>query len=384
MQHLKGWTSKLPQQGTNIFSKMSALAQEHQAINLAQGFPDFEIDPKLIDLTSLAMCQQANQYAPMPGLPLLRERIAEKYQQFYLTTVDPESEITITNGATQAIFTTIATIIKPGDEVIIFEPAYDCYRPTVELFGGTVVPIILYAPDFGIDWQQVAAHATDRTRMIIINNPGNPSCTAWTTDDLLLLQNIAVRHQLFVLSDEVYEHLIYDAKKHQSALLFDALRACSFVIASFGKLLHCTGWKLGYVIAPKELTTEFRKVHQQNVFSVNTPMQHAIAGYLDKPDYYAELSAFMQTKRDRVVDGLASSRFQIIPSAATYFLLLNYKEISNIAEMNFALELIKKHGVALIPIAPFYHTSTEQQMLRLCFAKKDNTLDRALQLLNKV
>ena len=384
IQQAKGWSSKLPQQGTNIFSQMTSLAHQHKAINLAQGFPDFEIDSKLIDLVSLAMRQQANQYAPMPGLPLLRERIADKYQQFYQVNVDPENEITITHGATQAIFSTIATIIRPGDEVIIFEPAYDCYRPTVELFGGKVVPVVLHAPDFDVNWQHVAALVTDRTRMIIINNPGNPSCTAWTSDDLMQLQSIVATHELFVLSDEVYEHLIYDARKHQSALKFNDLRAHSFVVASFGKLLHCTGWKLGYVIAPSALTAEFRKVHQQNVFCVNTPMQHAIAGYLDNPAYYHEFSLFMQAKRDRVIDGLSSSRFRIIPSAATYFLLLDYQEISDKKEMNFALELIEQHGVALIPVAPFYHDAKEQQLLRLCFAKKDDTLDRALQLLHTI
>ncbi|MCL7989345.1 methionine aminotransferase [Sphingobacterium sp. lm-10] len=377
-------TSKLPNTGNSIFSKMTALAQQYQAINLAQGFPDFPVDPKLLDLVSSAMHQQANQYAPMPGLPLLRERIAEKYQSFYHVNVDPESEITITNGATQAIFTTIATIIHAGDEVIIFEPAYDCYRPTIELFGGKVIAIPLVAPEFTVDWQQVAEQVTDRTRMVIINNPGNPSCTVWTKEDLLQLQKIITRHELIVLSDEVYEHIIYDERQHQSALLFDELRARSFVIASFGKLLHCTGWKLGYVVAPKELTAEFRKIHQQNVFSVNTPMQHAIAAYLDNPEYYHELSTFMQGKRDRVINGLASSAFRITPSAGTYFLLLDYKNISHKTEMDFAMQLIEQHGVALIPIAPFYHHATEQHTLRLCFAKKEETLDRAIQLLNKV
>lgn len=383
-QQQKEWISKLPQQGTNIFSQMTSLAQKHQAINLAQGFPDYPVDSKLLDLVSSAMHQQANQYAPMPGIPLLRQRIAEKYQSFYNIHVDPESEITITNGATQGIFTTIATIIHPGDEVIIFEPAYDCYRPTVELFGGKVIAVQLSAPDFSIDWQQVADLVSDRTRMIIINNPGNPSCVAWTTDDLLQLQTIVVRNGLFVLSDEVYEHLIYDEKQHQSAVLFSDLRAHSFVVASFGKLLHCTGWKLGYVIAPLALTAEFRKIHQQNVFSVNTPMQHAIAKYLDNPDYYQELSQFMQKKRDVVMEGLASSRFEIVPSSGTYFLLLNYSAISNQSEMDFALHLIEKYGVALIPLAPFYNNGMEQQTLRLCFAKKDETLERAIQILNTI
>ncbi len=383
-QHINEWNSKLPQQGVNIFSKMSALAQKHQAINLAQGFPDFPVDPKLVDLVTSAMHHQANQYAPMPGLSLLRERIAEKYRSFYQINIDPEKEITITNGATQAIFTTIATLIHPGDEVIIFEPAYDCYRPTVELFGGKVVEIALAAPHFAVDWHEVADCVTDRTRLIIINNPGNPSCTVWTKEDLLQLQQIVVQHELFVLSDEVYEHLIYDEKQHQSAVLFEDLRAHSFVIASFGKLLHCTGWKLGYTIAPATLTAEFRKVHQQNVFSVNTPMQHAIAKYLDNPDYYQELSQFMQKKRDVVIEGLASSRFEIVPSSGTYFLLLNYSAISNQSEMDFALHLIEKYGIALIPLAPFYQNAKEQQTLRLCFAKKEETLLRAIQILNTV
>ncbi len=378
------WISKLPNTGGSIFSEMSALAQKHQAINLSQGFPDYTIDSKLINLVNKAMHDGANQYAPMPGLPALRQRIAEKYQSFYDVKVDAENEITITSGATQAIFTTIATIIRPGDEVIIFEPAYDCYRPTVELFGGKVVPVSLYAPSFQIDWNTVEQLITERTRLIIINNPGNPSCTTLSSDNLFQLQRIATENELFVLSDEVYEHLIYDEHKHQSALLFEELRQRSFVIASFGKLLHCTGWKMGYVVAPQKLTTEFRKVHQQNVFSVSTPMQHAIANYLDDASYYNKLSQFMQRKRDLVLEGLRHSRFNMQPSAGTYFLLLDYSLISEKSEKDFALELIEQHGVALIPLSPFYNERTEQKMLRLCFAKEDDTLNKAIKILNKL
>ncbi len=376
--------SKLPATSVSVFSQMSALAEQHQALNLSQGFPNYPASAELIALVNRYMEKGFNQYAPMPGCMPLREQIAEKVSDVYGLAVDPETDITITAGGTQALFTVIATLVRPGDEVIIFEPAYDSYRPTVELFGGKVVPIRLLAPDFSIDWQQVQAAITDKTKLIIVNNPSNPAAKVLDRDDLTQLETILRNTAIFLLSDEVYEHLVFDGRKHQSAMSYPALRERSFVVASFGKLLHTTGWKLGYVIAPPELSKEFRKVHQFNVFSANTPMQMAIATYLKDSSRYRELSSFFQEKRDFLTEGLRSSRFVVQPSEGTYFLLVDYHAISDRHEMEFAHHLTINHGVATVPVAAFYSEPCEQSLLRLCFAKDTDSLAKAIDLLQKV
>lgn len=376
--------SKLPTTAISVFSQMTALAEKHQALNLSQGFPNYPASAELIALVNRYMEDGFNQYAPMPGCMPLREQIAHKVSDVYAIAVDPESEITITAGGTQALFTAIATLVRPGDEVVIFEPAYDSYRPSVELFGGTVVPIRLLAPDFSIDWQQVRAAINDKTKLIIVNNPSNPAAKVLSSADLKALEDILRDSSIFLLSDEVYEHIVFDGRQHQSALSYPVLRERSFVVASFGKLLHTTGWKLGYAIAPPELSLEFRKVHQFNVFSVNTPMQMAIATYLKEERHYRELPAFFQEKRDFLVEGLRGSRFAVQASEGTYFLLLSYQGISDRSEMEFAQQLTIKHGVATVPIAAFYSEPCEQKLVRLCFAKDSDSLAKAIDLLQKV
>lgn len=378
------FASKLPYTANSIFSEMSALAQKHQAVNLSQGFPDYDIDPALADLVDQAIRDGHNQYAPMPGLLSLRERITEKYHSFYRLDVDPQHEVTITAGATQALFTAIATLVHPGDEVIIFEPAYDQYRPSVEVFGGKVIPVCLYAPSFTIDWEEVKSKLTPKTKLIIVNNPGNPSGAIWSKGDMDELAKLVTNTNIYLLSDEVYEHLIYDEEDHYPMLQHPILRGRSFVVASFGKLLHSTGWKIGYIIAPSKLTDEFRKIHQFNVFSVNTPMQDAIAHYLNNPTYYSDLACFFEKKRDFVLEGLADSKFRVHVSKGTYFLLLNYGALSEKNELDYAVELTQQHGVALIPISAFYGGDVQQKTLRLCFAKKEETLSHAIQIINSM
>lgn len=375
--------SKLPNTELSIFSQMSALAQQHNAINLSQGFPNYPTDPELIDLVSYYMRAGANQYAPMAGVAPLLHGLARKMEDLYGVGVDAENEITITSGGTQAIFTTIAATIRPQDEVIIFEPAYDCYSPTVELFGGKVIPVRLEAPDFKIDWEELRSKLSSRTRLIILNNPNNPSTKILERQDLEELENLVHESAIMILSDEVYEHLIFDEKKHHSVLMFPGLRERSFVVASFGKLLHTTGWKLGYVVAPAVLSKEFRKVHQFNVFSANTPMQLAIADYL-KREHYLQLPDFFQKKRDFLTAGLERSRFKVLPSEGTYFLLIDYSQVSSLSELDFSRQLTVEHGLASIPVSAFYSNQLEQKLLRLCFAKDQPTLTAAIDLLKKV
>jgi len=384
MIHASTLVSKLPSVGTSIFSQMSALAVQHQAVNLSQGFPDYPADPYLIDLVEAAMRQGHNQYAAMPGLLTLREEIASKVALLYGVSLDPATEITITAGGTQALFTAIASLVQAGDEVIIFEPAYDSYAPTVALFGGKVVPVQLLAPDFSIDWEYVRSLITAQTKLVIINNPNNPTGTLLGEADLQALEAIVQDHALFILSDEVYEHLLYDGLQHQSVLSRPSLRARSYVVASFGKLVHTTGWKIGYAIAPKELSLEFRKIHQYNVFSVNSPMQYALAQYIADPQHYLGLSAFFQQKRDFLLQGLANSRFRVQACQGTYFLLLNYCAISMQKEIDFATRLTEQYKIAMIPISAFYHNQVEQQTLRICFAKKEETLAQAIEILQKI
>lgn len=377
-------SSKLPHVGTTIFTQMTMLANAHQALNLSQGFPDFEADPRLVKLVTEAMQNGYNQYAPMIGLQSLRDAIVKKYDQIYNIEVDSTEELTITSGGTQAIFTAIATVIRPEDEVIIFEPAYDCYAPTVELFGGRVVPVRLLAPDFRIDWDYVATLMNSKTRLIIINNPNNPTGKVLGKEELIKLGALLEGTRILLLSDEVYEHIVFDGASSQSVLEIPTLRERSFVVASFGKLLHTTGWKIGYCVAPPQLTHEFRKVHQFNVFSVNAPMQFAIAEYLEDISYVKGLSSFFERKRNLLKDGLKGSRFTILPCEGTYFLNINYSGISNEKEFEFACSLTTQHKIATIPLSAFYKEVTNQQVLRVCFAKKDETLAKAIEILNQI
>jgi len=376
--------SKLPQVQLSIFAKMTALANKHKAINLSQGFPNFKSNSKLIDLVSQAMNSGYNQYAPMPGILPLREAIAKKLDFLYNSTYYPETEITITSGATQAIYSIISAFIKPNDEVIIFKPAYDSYEPTVQLNGGIVVPIQLKAPDYKIDWNGVKQRVNDNTKMIIINTPQNPCATIFSESDLLQLQDITRNTNIIVLSDEVYEHIIFDEEKHQSVCLFPDLKSRSFLVASFGKTFHNTGWKMGYCCAPEELMEEFRKVHQFTVFSVNHPIQIALTEYLKEPNHYLELSQFYQKKRDLFTNMIKDSRFKVIPSKGTYFMMLDYSGISNEKDIEFANRLTIDFGLASIPISVFNEDNLDEKVLRFCFAKKDDTLKKAAEILNKI
>lgn len=376
--------SKLPTTALSIFSQMSALAETHGAVNLSQGFPDYPVAEELLSLVDRYMRKGYNQYAPMAGALPLRETLAAKVDTLYGVAVDPQEEITVTAGGTQALFTAITAVVRPGDEVIIFEPAYDSYRPSVELCGGRVVPIRLKGPDFKIDWAAVRRAITAHTRLIIINNPNNPSTKVLTRQDVEVLEQLLQESSIFVLSDEVYEHMVFDGQKHYSVLQFPGLRSRSFTVASFGKLLHATGWKMGYVVAPPSLTAEFRKVHQFNVFSVNTPMQYAIAEYLQREEHYLYLSPFFQEKRDYLTKGLDTSRFRVHNSEGTYFLLVDYSEISSQSELVFAKQMAAEYRVAAIPLSAFYSEPTEQRLLRLCFAKAIPTLQQAVDRLLKI
>ncbi|TJZ59854.1 aminotransferase class I/II-fold pyridoxal phosphate-dependent enzyme [Sphingobacterium olei] len=378
------FSSKLPETAVSIFSQMTALSNAHGAVNLSQGFPDFPADPELINLVTEYMQQGFNQYAPMPGIMELRQAIANKLEYLYRVQVNPETEITITSGGTQALFTAIGTVVQPGDEVIIFEPAYDSYKPSVELFGGKVIPVRLQTPIFQIDWDEVESLISEKTRLIIINNPNNPTATVLAQEDLLALERLVVDRNIYVLSDEVYEHIIYDERVHQSVIQYPGLRERSFLVASFGKLLHTTGWKLGYIIAPPFLTTEFRKIHQFNVFSSNTPMQYAVARYLEQQGRYLNLSSFFEKKRDLLVMGLQETRFNILPSQGTYFLLVDYSNISDQDELSFAQYITREHRVAMVPVSAFYSKVYNQQLLRICFAKKEATLVSAIQHLKEL
>ncbi len=375
--------SKLPNVGTTIFTVMSALANEHNAINLSQGFPDFPSSQRLIDLVTRAMQKGFNQYAPMAGVPALREAIARKISDMYSISVHPD-EITVTSGATQALFTAISAFVRPGDEVVILEPAYDSYRPAVEVNGGLPVIYEMQAPDYKIDWSAVQQLFSDRTRMIIINTPHNPTGTILRNEDLQALERIVAGTEILVLSDEVYEHLIYDGEEHQSVLRFPNLRERSLVVYSFGKTFHNTGWKMGYCVAPQDLMAEFRKVHQFNVFSVNTPMQYALAEFLKTPEEYLGLNDFYQQKRDFLAQVMDGSPLKPFPSKGTYFQLFDYKNISVEPDKEFAKRLTTEFGVAAIPISVFYSSGRDEHVIRLCFAKKEETLREAGKLLSKI
>lgn len=374
--------SKLPNIGTTIFSTMSLLARQHQAINLSQGFPDFECSPVLLQMTQQHMKAGFNQYAPMQGVIQLRERIAEILETCYDRSYSPDSEITVTAGATQGIYTSIAAFINKGDEVIVFEPAYDCYMPAIEVHGGIPIAVELSYPGFFINWQKVKNKISDKTRMIIINSPHNPSATVLTHADLTELENCVKGKNIIVLSDEVYEHMAFDKKPHQSVARFKELSEQSLIVSSFGKTVHTTGWKIGYVAGPKELMAEFRKVHQFLVFAVNHPFQLALADFLADQSTYLQLKYFYQQKRDLFQKLISSSRFTIEPCAGTYFQLLNYKKISDEKDTDFAIHLTKEKKLASVPLSVFYTAKTDNKLLRFCFAKKDETLEKAAEIIN--
>lgn len=377
--------SKFPDLGLTIFSRMSALAQETGAINLSQGFPDFAVDADLQAGVTQAMAAGHNQYAPMPGLPALRAAIAAKFASAYGLTVDPNSEITVTAGATQALYTAIATVLRAGDEALILEPAYDSYAPAIVAQGALPVRVALAPPSFAVDWDAVAAAITPRTRLIIVNNPNNPATSVFSRADLDALAAIAERHDLLVLSDEVYEHLVFDGRQHVSVLSHAGLRARSFAVYSFGKTFHATGWKIGYCVATPELTTEFRKLHQYLVFSVSTPMQAALAQHLAEPAHWQGLAGFYQAKRDRLAPGLEAAGFTLLPSAGTYFQLADYRAIRpDLGELAFAEWLTREYGVASIPVSAFYADGRDHGLVRFCFAKREDTLDAAIAKLGRL
>ena len=370
--------NKLPGKGTNIFSVMTAMAQQHDAINLSQGFPDFDGPEALRERVAYHMAHGHNQYAPLAGVPELLELIAGKVLDLYGCKVNPENEVVVTPGATEAIFCAITAVVHPGDEVIIFDPAYDTYEPSVLLNGGVTRHIALLYPDFAIDWQQVRDTITDRTRMIILNTPHNPTGAVWSEQDIQQLREVIAGRDIHLLSDEVYEHICFDGNSHLSLLRYPDLAAKSFVISSFGKTYHTTGWRIGYCIAPRALMDELLRIHQFINFSTNTPMQYAIADFLrDCPQHHHELGSFYQQKRDLFCELMAASQFSLAPSAGTYFQLAEYSALSNEPDTEFTARLTREHKVAAIPISVFYKEAPKQQVVRFCFAKHDHTLREA-------
>jgi methionine aminotransferase len=377
--------SRLPAVGTTIFSVMSALAAEHAAVNLGQGFPDFAGDPALVDAVTRAMREGHNQYPPMPGVPALREAVAAKIARLYGRSYDPGSEITVTAGATQAILTAVLCSVHAGDEVIVLEPAYDSYAPSIQLAGGQVVRVPLMPGSFRPDFDRIAAALNPRTRLLMINSPHNPSATVWTADEMQRLAALLAPTNTLLVSDEVYEHMVFDDRPHVSAASIPALAERAFVISSFGKTYHVTGWKVGYVAAPAALTAEFRKVHQFNVFTVNTPVQHGLTAYMADERPYLELPSFYQRKRDLFRAGLQASRFRLLPSEGSYFQCVDYSAIDGgRGEEDFCRWLTAEVGVAAIPLSAFYADACEQRVVRFCFAKQDETLQRALQRLTQI
>ncbi|MFN4360597.1 MAG: pyridoxal phosphate-dependent aminotransferase [Hylemonella sp.] len=370
--------SRLPNVGTTIFTVMSALAAEKGAVNLGQGFPDFEGDPRLVDAVTKAMHGGLNQYPPMTGVPALREAISKKVEAIYGHRYDAATEITITAGATQAILTAILAIVHPGDEVIVLEPCYDSYVPNIELAGGKVVRVPLTPGTFRPDFGKISGAITPRTRAILINSPHNPSGMVWTKEEMLQLQELLDPTDILVISDEVYEHMVFDGQPHESAARFPGLAARSFIVSSFGKTYHVTGWKVGYVAAPAPLSAEFRKVHQFNVFTVNTPVQHGLAAYMADPRPYLDLPAFYQRKRDLFREGLKKTKFRMLPGQGTYFQCVDISAVSDLNEAEFCQWLTTEIGVAAIPLSAFYGQGFDQKVVRFCFAKKDETLNTAL------
>lgn len=378
-------TSKLPDVGTTIFTVMSALAKEHNAINLSQGFPDFDCDPSLQDLAYQAMKQGHNQYPPMRGIDALLDRIGEKYTSLYNLKLNPREEITITAGAAEAIYSAITAMVHPGDEVILIDPAYDLYKPATILSGGVPKVFRLKAPDFKVDWDAVESLITSKTRLIIINTPHNPIGRILKPEDLLRLEELVQKTGIYVISDEVYEHLVFGNQHHESILKYPGLFERGFAVFSFGKTYHITGWRIGYCIAPKELTHEFRKVHQFNVFTVPTPLQHALAEYMKEPRHYQELPAFFERKKDLLQSALATSRLKPLQSEGSYFQLYDYSELSDLTDFSFVKELTIKHGVAAIPMSVFFSDpDPNDRLIRLCFGKTDETLNAAASRLSRL
>ena len=376
--------TKLPKVGTTIFTVMSKLAQEHNAINLSQGFPDFACSEKLTDLVSQYMKKGFNQYAPMQGAMALREQVAVMIEELYGTAYNPDTEITITAGGTQAIYTAISAFVHEGDEVIVFEPAYDCYVPAIEMNGGNPVFVQLQQPNFSVNWQMVKKLINHRTRMIIINTPHNPSGSVFSENDLKELEKLTRDTDIIILSDEVYEHMFFSGTKHWSVARNKSLTERSILVSSFGKTVHTTGWKIGYLAAPANLMNELRKVHQFLVFAVNHPMQLAIAEYLKDKDNYLEVKNFYKQKRDLFIKLIRGSKFSYEPASGTYFQLLKYDNISNEKDTDFAIRLTKEHKLAAIPLSVFYHEQEDNKLLRFCFAKKDETLEKAAEVLCKL
>jgi methionine transaminase len=376
--------SKLPNIPETIFTQMSVLALKHNAINLGQGFPDFHMSEELVERVNHYMKSGHNQYVHMNGLPLLRQVIADKIFSLYNNHIDSDKEITVTPGATYAIYTALTTVLQPGDEVIVFEPAYDSYIPNIEINGAIPVLIELKYPDYKIDWNEVKSKITPKTRMIMINTPHNPSGSVLSSEDIKQLQALVKDTNIFILSDEVYEHLIYDNKPHESVLKYPDLLKRSFVTFSFGKTFHCTGWKLGYCVAPAALMSEFRKVHQFNCFTCNTPLQFALADVLKNKESYTSLPSFMQARRDYFQNLMKQTKFTPLPSYGSYFQLFSYSNISNESEKDFAIRLTSDYGVATIPTSAFYKSGTDNKVLRFCFSKKEETLHEAVKRLMKV
>ena len=377
-------TSRLPNIGTTIFSTMSALAAQHGAVNLGQGFPDFDCDPALLDAVNAAMRAGHNQYPMMSGAPVLREAVAAKIEALYGHRYNADAEITITAGATQAIFTALLAIVHPGDEVIVLEPCYDSYAPNIELAGGVIVRVPLTPGSYRPDFAAIAAAITPRTRALIINTPHNPSATVWTEAEMQQLADLLEGSEVLLVSDEVYEHMVFDGAAHASAARYPALAARSFIVSSFGKTYHVTGWKVGYVAAPAALTNEFRKVHQFNVFTVNSVMQHGLATYMNDAAPYLNLPRFYQAKRDLFRDGLSSTRLRLLPSEGSYFQCVDFSAVSELEDTAFCEWLTTEIGVAAIPMSSFYAGGNHQQVIRFCFAKEDATLRRALTALQQI
>ena len=377
-------TSRLPEVGTTIFSVMSALASEHGALNLSQGFPDFDAPAELLSLLDQHARAGHNQYAPMTGVPVLREAIAAKVSTLYGAQYDVDAEITVTAGATQAIFTAVAALVHPGDEVIVFTPVYDSYAPSVELQGGKVVYAHLTLPDYRPDWDEVARLITPRTRMIIINTPHNPTGAVWTAEDMARLEALVTDTDIVIVSDEVYEHMVFDQARHESVLRYPGLAERSVVVSSFGKTYHITGWKVAYCLAPRELMAEFRKAHQFIVFTVHAPSQYALADFMKKPGWYDQLKALYQGKRDIFRQALAGSRFELLPCQGTYFQCVKYAAISDEGDRAFVERLTREHGVAAIPVSAFYPDGADHGVIRFCFAKSAATLEQALERLIKL
>lgn len=377
--------TKLPKVGTTIFTVMSQLAQQHGAVNLGQGFPDFDGPQALRDALAQAMNSGKNQYAPMTGVAALREQIALKTGRLYGRAVDADAEVTVTSGATEAIFAAIAAVVRPGDEVIVLDPCYDCYEPAIDLVGGRAVHVPLTLPDFSVDWQRVKDAITARTRVIMVNSPHNPSGAVFTADDLDALAGLTRDTEILVISDEVYEHIVFDGLAHQSVLRHAELAARSFVVSSFGKTYHCTGWKVGYCIAPPALSVEFRKVHQYLTFCTFGPAQWAFAEVLaSDPQHYLDLPSFYQQKRDRFRALLAPSRFRLLPVGGAYFQLVDYSAISDMDDLGFCEWLVREAGVAAIPVSAFYESAPDARIIRFCFAKSDATLEAAAARLARV